>query len=236
MTVDSRQKELWLKEFRLNGFVVLRGFLPSDLVAAMHEQLLPLVRGEFGRIEREKLDRLRAPSRLSLDVGRYAELLGGPIADERYMKNAVIEELVEAILGPAGAWGRGWTQAECVFRGSDYMAWHPDQTDEESPPQGEPQRTVRVTYNVPLVDFTWANGSMEILPSTHLHAHSFFDRTLDEVRSLYPVRLDLSRGDAVLRDGNGLHRGTPNLTDEPRIMLDRTYRMASVLGKRAAAP
>jgi hypothetical protein len=32
------------------------------------------------------------------------------------------------------------------------------------------------------------------------------------------------RGDALLRDGNGLHRGTPNLTDEPRPMLDQTYK------------
>jgi phytanoyl-CoA dioxygenase PhyH len=232
MGLDAREKELWLKEFRLNGFVVLRSFLPKDLVVAMHEQLLPLVRGEYDRIQREKLERLRAPSRLSLDVGRYAQLLGGPIADERYLQNPVIEELVEAILGPSGPWGRGWTQAECVFRGSEYMSWHPDQTDEETPPAGEPQRTVRVTYNVPLVDFTWANGSLEILPSTHLHAHTFFDRSIAEVRNVYPVRLDLSRGDAILRDGNGLHRGTPNLTDEPRIMLDRTYRMASALGKR----
>ncbi len=35
---------------------------------------------------------------------------------------------------------------------------------------------------------------------------------------------ELRRGDAVLRDGNGLHRGTPNVTDRARPMLDRTYK------------
>jgi hypothetical protein len=30
----------------------------------------------------------------------------------------------------------------------------------------------------------------------------------------------------MLRDGNTLHRGAPNLTDTPRAMLDQTYRTA----------
>jgi hypothetical protein len=28
----------------------------------------------------------------------------------------------------------------------------------------------------------------------------------------------------MLRDGNALHRGTPNLTDTPRILLGQTYK------------
>jgi hypothetical protein len=28
----------------------------------------------------------------------------------------------------------------------------------------------------------------------------------------------------MVRDGNGLHRGTCNITQRPRILLDRTYR------------
>jgi hypothetical protein len=27
-----------------------------------------------------------------------------------------------------------------------------------------------------------------------------------------------------VRDGNGLHRGTCNMSKQPRILLDRTYR------------
>jgi len=30
----------------------------------------------------------------------------------------------------------------------------------------------------------------------------------------------------MLRDGNTLHRGAPNLTETPRAMLDQTYRVA----------
>jgi hypothetical protein len=34
----------------------------------------------------------------------------------------------------------------------------------------------------------------------------------------------------VLRDGNTLHRGAPNLVDTPRAMLDQTYRAAKAEG------
>ena len=98
---------------------------------------------------------------------------------------------------------------------------------DESPADDGPHRTVRLTFNIPLSDFTWSNGSMEILPSTHLLSRAFLARSVQEIPRLYPVRLDLTVGDAVLRDGNGLHRGTPNLTEAPRLMLDQTYRTAS---------
>jgi ectoine hydroxylase-related dioxygenase (phytanoyl-CoA dioxygenase family) len=114
------------------------------------------------------------------------------------------------------------------------MTWHPDQTPEESPAGDGPHRTVRLTYNIPLVDFTWANGAMEVLPSTHLLGRDFLSQNIQEISHLYPVRLDLAVGDAVLRDGNGLHRGTPNLTDAPRLMLDQTYRTASAAKREGA--
>lgn len=224
------QKDRWLREFRLNGFVVFRDFLPADLVRAMHDQLLPLVRGEYARIEREELHRLRAPGRLSLDVGRYADLLGGPLADPLYRRNPVIEELAEAILGPPAAWRRGWSQVECAFPGCNYMSWHPDQTPDETPPGDGPHRTVRLTFNIPLVPFTWATGAMEVLPATHLLPRAFLTQNVQEIAHVYPVRLDLALGDAVLRDGNGLHRGTPNVSDGPRLMLDQTYRLADRAG------
>ena len=42
--------------------------------------------------------------------------------------------------------------------------------------------------------------------------------------NIYPYLLRLNVGDAVFRDGNILHRGTPNLCDDVRPMLDQTYK------------
>jgi len=44
------------------------------------------------------------------------------------------------------------------------------------------------------------------------------------IPKIYSVKVLLNRTDAMLRDGNLLHRGTPNMTDQPRILLDQTYR------------
>ena len=226
MAIDPQTKDLWLREFRLNGFVILRGFLPVPFVEALWEQMLPILRGEKERGDRGDTPNTRGPHRYSFDVGAYAQLLGGALADERYLAHPDIEELVEAVLGPRTTWGRGWSRVECAFKGSEYMGWHSDQVFDETPDPQSHNRTVRVTYNIPLVDFTWANGATEFVPGSHLQPRSVVDDRLHEIPNVYGVRPDLRRGDAMLRDGNTLHRGAPNLIDTPRAMLDQTYRTA----------
>lgn len=226
MAIDPVIKDRWLREFRLNGFVILQSFLPVAYVEALWEQLLPILRGEKEKGDRGESPNKRGPNRYSFDVGVYAKLLGGPLDDPRYHAHPDIEELVEAILGPRNSWGRGWSRIECAWNGSEYMGWHSDQVFDETPDPHAANRTVRVTYNIPLVDFNWANGATEFVPGTHLQPRAVVDHKLLDIPNIYGVRPDLRRGDALLRDGNTLHRGAPNLTDTPRAMLDQTYRVA----------
>jgi len=226
MALDPVTKDRWLREFRLNGFVILRGFLPPDYVASLWEQLLPILHGEKEKGDRGDSANKRGANRYSFDVGVYARLLGGPLADARYLANPVIEELVESILGPKTAWGRGWSRIECAWKGSEYMGWHSDQVHDETADPTAPNRTVRVTYNIPVVDFTWANGATEFIPGTHVQPRAVLEDALIDIPNVYAVQPQLRRGDAILRDGNTLHRGAPNLTDLPRAMLDQTYRTA----------
>lgn len=226
MAIDPAQKDLWLREFRLNGFVILRGFLPASYVEALWEQVLPLIRGEREKGDRGDSPNKRGANRYSFDVGVYADLLGGPLADPRYRAHPDVEDLVQEILGPRASWGRGWSRVECAWEGSEYMGWHSDQVFDETPDPHAQNRTVRVTYNIPLVDFTWANGATEFVPGTHLQPRAVVDVGLLDIPNVYGVRPDLRRGDALLRDGNTLHRGAPNLTATPRAMLDQTYRAA----------
>jgi ectoine hydroxylase-related dioxygenase (phytanoyl-CoA dioxygenase family) len=223
MAIDPARKERWLREFQLNGFVVLRNFLPADFVAAMADELKPLLDAEYEKAKRDSFARGRGPGRLALHVGPYADLMRGALADHRYRQHPVVEELVGAILGEK-QWKRGWTQVEACWPGSAFMGWHSDQEPEDTPDMDAPHATIRVTYNIPLVDFTWANGATEFIPGSHRLPRSFHMDSVTDVAHIYPVLLTLQRGDAVLRDGNALHRGTPNLTDEVRPMLDQTYK------------
>jgi ectoine hydroxylase-related dioxygenase (phytanoyl-CoA dioxygenase family) len=222
------QKRLWLRELELNGFVVLRRFLPVELVRAMREELEPLLEAEYEKAKAAGFEHGRMPGRLSLHIAEYADMLRGALADERYRRNAVIEELVDAVIGP-GQWARGWTVVEAVWQEADYMSWHSDQKIEDTPDLDAAHETIRMTFNIPLVDFTWSSGATEYIPGSHRLPRRFHTESLVGIPHLYTTRLELALGDAVLRDGNTLHRGSPNLSGVVRPMLDQTY-------KKKAAP
>jgi hypothetical protein len=154
VTIDPHQKDLWLREFHLNGFVILRNFLPPELVVEMHEELMPLLDAEHAKALKDGFERGRSPGRLSLHISDYADLMRGALADPRYRHNPVIEEMVDAIMGQ-GRWKRGWTVVEAVWRGAEFMGWHSDQKIDDTPDLDAPHEPLRVTYNIPLVDFTW---------------------------------------------------------------------------------
>ena len=224
MAIEARQKSLWLREFQLNGFIVLRNFLPADLVETMHDELMPLLEAEHAKAVKDGYKKGRSPGRLSLHIGPFADLMRGALSDERYRNHPLIVELVDAILGQA-QWEAGWTVVEACWRGAEFMGWHSDQKIDDTPDLDALHESLRVTYNIPLVDFTWSNGSTEFIPGSHRLPRGFHDtEDMVHIPNIYPALLQLRRGDAVLRDGNTLHRGTPNLTDAVRPMLDQTYK------------
>src|SRR5437867_10994045 len=100
------------------------------------------------------------------------------------------------------------------------MPWH---ADTSGPVLSKPLRTTRVSLNGPLVDVTASNGPIEIRPGSHRMRHVNI-RPIYGISRIFSEKLILKRGDCLLRDGNALHRGTPNVTDRPRILLDQTYR------------
>jgi phytanoyl-CoA dioxygenase PhyH len=219
MPIPSEQKESWLYELELNGFILFRNFLPLDLVEGMFEQMQPIVRGEMARVTAGDTTSLRGQNRMSFDIRYYIEKLKGPLDDDRFRRNPVIEELVTAVLG---RWRYGVTKAECPCKDSDMMVWHPD-TESTGDPAGS-VRPGRLTFNVPLVDIDVSNGPMEVIPGSHRMHHHRLHQFIHSFPEIRPVKVLIRRGDAMLRDGNLLHRGTTNTTEAPRILLDQTYR------------
>ena len=74
-----------------------------------------------------------------------------------------------------------------------------------------------MAVNFPLVDVTTENGAFEVARGTHLLTKEEGLKMLEtgEIK-LEPVLMNL--GDVMIRDVRGLHRGTPNKTNEPRPM------------------
>jgi ectoine hydroxylase-related dioxygenase (phytanoyl-CoA dioxygenase family) len=84
-----------------------------------------------------------------------------------------------------------------------------------------------LVVNLPLVDFTLANGATEIWPGSHLVADvgtpgsiRLRAEDLDEQRRRRePLQVEIKAGDMLIRDMRLWHRGMPNHTGEVRTMI-----------------
>ncbi len=82
---------------------------------------------------------------------------------------------------------------------------------------------VSLVVNIPLVEVTEFNGSMELWPGTHKLTHiGKYPSTehIDNRRNICPpIRLNIKKGAVLIRDVRVWHRGMPNLSENPRPMI-----------------
>jgi ectoine hydroxylase-related dioxygenase (phytanoyl-CoA dioxygenase family) len=89
-------------------------------------------------------------------------------------------------------------------------------------------RPAFVSVHIPLVDMDERNGSTEVWPGTHRLAHEGpvpTDEAQLAARAAVcpPVQVTCPAGGIILRDGRAWHRGMPNASDRPRIMISMIY-------------
>lgn len=189
-----------------DGFCILREHFPKEKMQIWRERFLPLLEAH---IEREGHIQNRGAQRfyvtLPFDV---------PFADEEIFADPDILAIVENLVG------KDFTMVQLAtdtpLRGSDYQDIHRDapplfpEIEQETP-------SFQLAVNFPLVDVTPENGPFEVSRTTHLMTKEKGMKLIENgERPLEPICLAL--GDAMIRDVRGLHRGTPNKTDEPRPM------------------
>ncbi|MAR94920.1 MAG: hypothetical protein CMD46_00930 [Gammaproteobacteria bacterium] len=78
--------------------------------------------------------------------------------------------------------------------------------------------------NIPLVDTSKENGSISIVPDSHLKPYSYIQYL---VKRLYKkrIRLNQEAGSCLVRTSNLWHRGTPNKTKNIRPMINLVFSM-----------
>jgi ectoine hydroxylase-related dioxygenase (phytanoyl-CoA dioxygenase family) len=218
------------------GFVILRGALPLDLVEQMKRQY----------------DAIFADCQASLDGNSPAQIpwrsaggtifwivnarlrafirMQGAFADARVVGNAFATQVLEKALGPRFYCNS--VSSDTCMQGSTWQAPH---RDIAFYPDGRPSGII---VNIPLMHCGLHNGPLEIWPGGNaLWKPEVFARAGAQpfkqdaanpamerfVRRLPALRLDLQPGDVLLRDPGLLHRGTPNPTPAPRVMLTIGY-------------
>ncbi|MFN3652157.1 MAG: phytanoyl-CoA dioxygenase family protein [Armatimonadota bacterium] len=196
------------EEIRVRGYTVLEQRLSPERVTAMQARFSELLRR---KAETEPTN--RGPRRYQMFLPWEA-----PLADPELYENAPVLELVEAVLGPDPA--LVYFASDTPLPGSDYQRVHSDtqllfpETGLSLPPYG-------LVLNVPLVDCTEENGSLELWPGTHLTPGK---ADLERLAPTLPsCRANLPAGSLLLRDPRVWHRGTPNRSSAPRPHLALVY-------------
>jgi len=190
-----------------DGFAIVRDFFPRAKIDAWRTAFMPLFQRH---VEIEGHLRNRGPGRYYVTLP-FAE----PYSDPEIFADEDVLAVMELLVGADPVMPQLAT--DTPVRGSEYQEIHRDM-----PPlfreTGEETRPFCVVINFPLIDVTPAHGPVEIARRTHLMDK---EKTLPRVESgEFPLEsLPLAIGDVMFRDPRGLHRGTPNNTDEPRPMV-----------------
>ena len=234
--LDANHLQLATLLLACHGFVILRGAVPLDLVEAMKRQFdgvladcqastpgpspAPLPwRSGGDTVFWVVKSRLRAFIRMT-----------GAFADPRVVANPFAVAVMQSALGPAFYCNS--ISSDTCLQGSTFQSPHRDIGFYRD---GRSSGTI---VNIPLMHCGLHNGPLEVWPGgSHLWSGeqfarfglAAFDQDKENPRMaafanrLPSVKLDLLPGDLLLRDPGMLHRGTPNPTADPRVMLTVGY-------------
>ncbi len=219
--VSERQIAAWLFEFKLNGIIILENFLPVDLIDAMNDQFQEFLALEIEMKRKGTPLSGRGDERYAVNIGGLVSKLGGPLNDPRARANPVIEMLVERILG---RWRHSNLIVETPCPGAGFMHWHGDLVRDDAE-RHRPRRTRQLKLQIPLVDVGETNGPFEFLPGSHRMHYTEGNEAVEGLAHRFSVRLHMKRGDCFLRDGDLIHRGTPNTSDAPRPLYTKAYKI-----------
>jgi len=200
------------------GYVVLENAVPETLVEEIRETLNPILQ-----------DHVEAnPQMLNSDkVGHGIFGLHPPrempFMDPLIIANPFARSILAQVLG--ADFFCAFYNTNTSWPGSGIQNAHRD-----SPPlvadHPHPLPAYSIVLNIPLIDFSAANGATEIWPSTHLDNRSYPQgiNDYDEWAAQTPAALtEVPIGSLILRDMRMWHRGMPNRTGTIRTMLAVVY-------------
>lgn len=216
------------------GCVVLRDLLPLDFVERLNAAFLRIfadcMRSRQGDSWYQVSAQERAVFWERAARWRIFPKLRPPFDSEALLANPLVTPLLEALIG--GDFFCKFVSSDTCVRGSMRQAPH-----RELSAAGAVEPCAYI-LNVPLAPCGLDNGPLEVWPTgTHLWQPATLGRygLSDDMqdgenpameafaRNFPSTGMVLEPGSVLIRDPGMLHRGTPNLTDEPRTMLTICY-------------
>lgn len=236
---DSDEVKTHINNFKKDGFVLLDNCIPKNLLFELQKSFSELMNAKMSRtgikpvrvkdkrnISNEQVKIDFDPQGGNHDFNRWNMHLPSTslffreeiIAHPRVM--AILDELIgkDQVLFIIAS--------DTPYPGSGFQNIHQD-----FPRFG-------LTINIPLVDFTEENAPLEIWPGSHvrsankLGASAFHtgnvNLTADEINEINQKipskRMLIKAGSILIRDQRLVHRGTANISDQPRPCLSLWYK------------
>ena len=192
-----------LDELRGNGFVVLRGLVGRDDLAAIRAELAPYLTGRlFGRNDFEGFRSERV----------YALLAKAPSV-ATLVEHPVVLALVDAVLQPNYLLSANL--AINVHPGETAQTLHADDGYCRIP---RPREPMGVSAIWAIDEFTDDNGATELIPGSHKWGDEGADADDGRVQ-----QITMPAGSAVVFMGTLLHRGGANRSNRNRLGITPQY-------------
>jgi len=200
-------------ELHKNGYCLLRAGLPKAVVNACREAFWPIL---LKYVEDHGHEANRGPHRHSLPMPFHR-----PCFASEFFFDTTILDVVRGAMGSrmvADQWC-----CDIPLRGSQYQRFHVDYQRplfEELPELSLPPYMLVVSFG--FIDITAEHGPIEIAVGTHRMAREAAIRSVESGEcDVDSVLMEI--GDVLIRHPWALHRGTPNLTDAPRVLATIRY-------------
>ncbi|MBM3457513.1 MAG: phytanoyl-CoA dioxygenase family protein [Armatimonadetes bacterium] len=194
---------------QVDGYTVLPDLLSSEQVAAMLTRFEELIAAK------------RAAEPFNRGPNRFQMYLPWepPFTTPDLYRHPRVLELVQAVMGPDPA--LVYFASDTPLPGSDYQKVHSD-TRLLFPEEAHSLPAYGLVLNVPLVDCSEENGSLEFWPGGTHRIPVAVDRE-SLAAGMQSARANLPAGHGLLRDLRMWHRGTPNRSGRLRPHLALVY-------------
>ena len=210
MTVSIAGK---IEEFNEQGYCILKEHFAHSLIEDCRVAFLPTLDEYLTRNQ-------QSPNR---GVNRYFLPMSfeRPCFASEFFFDPEILKILKGVIGDrivADQWG-----CDVPLFGSNYQTVHVDYQRPlfyEMPDLNLPSYMTVVSFG--LININQENGAIELAPGTHkMHREQAFNAVQSSEIKMIPISLNV--GDVLIRHPWTLHRGTPNKTDTPRLLLTIRY-------------